>query len=110
MRKGHFLMKKGTKNYPPSPYSISFLSALHQNKALYNFRKRGQHSIVKCSVGPEYALYIVNDTACQQQEALKKIFYHLSVLQIKSTSHGFTLKMTHAYTMYGIMVENSFMY
>ena len=24
-----------------SPYSIPFLSALHQNKALYNFRKRG---------------------------------------------------------------------
>ena len=32
---------------PPLPYSIPFLSVLHQNKALHDFHKRGQHSIVK---------------------------------------------------------------
>ena len=37
-------------------YSISFLSVLHQNKALYNFRKRGQRSIVERNIGLECAL------------------------------------------------------
>ena len=41
-KKGHFI-------FHPS-YLISFLSALHQNKALYNFRKRGQRSIVKRNI------------------------------------------------------------
>ena len=36
-----FFEKKGTKNFT-TPYSISFLSALHQNKTLHNFQKRGQ--------------------------------------------------------------------
>ena len=49
-QKGHFFMKKGhlfEKKAPrilPSPYSIPFLSVLHQNKALYSFHKRGQRS------------------------------------------------------------------
>ena len=32
---------------PPSPYSIPFLSVLHQNKAFHNFLKRKHRSIVK---------------------------------------------------------------
>ena len=35
------LAKKDTKN-STTPWSISFLSVLHQNKALYNFHKRKQ--------------------------------------------------------------------
>ena len=50
-KKDTFLIKKA-----PQPYSIPFLSVLHQNKDLYNFQKRGQHSIVKLYVGLEYAL------------------------------------------------------
>ena len=42
--------------HPPPPNSIPFLSVLHQNKALYNFRKRVQYSIVECNIGLEYAL------------------------------------------------------
>ena len=38
---GNLSWKKGTKNFT-IPYSISFLSALHQNKTLHNFHKRGQ--------------------------------------------------------------------
>ena len=41
-RRGHFFWKKCTKNFT-SPYSIPFLSVLHQNKALHNFHKRGTH-------------------------------------------------------------------
>ena len=38
---GILFWKKGTKNFT-TPYSISFLSALHQNKTLHNFQKRWQ--------------------------------------------------------------------
>ena len=38
------LAKNGTKNFT-IPSSIPFLSVLHQNKALHNFHKRGQHPI-----------------------------------------------------------------
>ena len=41
-QKGHFFKKKVTKNFP-TPYSIPFLSVMHQNKALHNFHKRRQH-------------------------------------------------------------------
>ena len=38
-----FFLKKGLKISPlSSHYSIPFLSVLHQNKALHNFRTRGQ--------------------------------------------------------------------
>ena len=40
-----FFEKKGTKNLT-TPYSIPFLSVLHQNKALHNFHKRGQRPTV----------------------------------------------------------------
>ena len=42
----------------PHPYSIPFLSISPQIKVLYNFRKRGQHSIVKRQRGLEYALLL----------------------------------------------------
>ena len=38
-----FFSKKGTRNFT-TPYSIPFLSVLHQNKALHNFHKRGQRA------------------------------------------------------------------
>ena len=50
MKKGTFL-KKGL--------SIPFLSVLHQNKALHNFRKRVQRLIVERNIGLEYALICV---------------------------------------------------
>ena len=40
----------------PTPYSITFLSVLHQNKALYNSCKGGQHLIVERNIGLDYAL------------------------------------------------------
>ena len=36
--------KKGTKNLT-TPYSIPFLSVLHQNQVLHNFHKRGRRPI-----------------------------------------------------------------
>ena len=45
---GFFFLKKkkvGAKNLT-APYSVPFLSVLHQNKALYNFHKRGQSPTV----------------------------------------------------------------
>ena len=54
-RKGTFL-KKGPKKFQPPPNSICFLSVLHQNKALHNFHKREQLSIVERNLGLEYAL------------------------------------------------------
>ena len=40
-RKSTFLKKKRHQNFNPPPlYSIPFVSVLHQNKALHNFRKR----------------------------------------------------------------------
>ena len=47
-KKGHFFEKRAPKILP---YSISF-----QNKALYNFCKRGQRSIVEQNIGLEHAL------------------------------------------------------
>ena len=38
------------------PYSTPFLSVLHQNKAIHNFRKKGQRSIVERNIGLQYAL------------------------------------------------------
>ena len=37
------LTKKGTKNFT-TPYSIPFLSVLHENKALHNFHEWGQRA------------------------------------------------------------------
>ena len=62
-KKDTFLNKKGTKNITTS-YLIPFLSVLHQNKALYNFHKMGQHSIVRCNnewnIGLEYAQLVAS--------------------------------------------------
>ena len=57
MKKGTFF-EKGAPKISPSPYLISLLSVLHQNKALHNFRKRGQRWIDECNIGLEYALVI----------------------------------------------------
>ena len=57
MKKSTFL-KKGPQNFPPPLYSIPFLRILHQNKALHNFRKRVQRSIVERNIGLEYALLL----------------------------------------------------
>ena len=40
----------------PPPCITPFLSVLHQNKALHDFGKREQHSIVERNIGLEYAL------------------------------------------------------
>ena len=48
------LLRKGPKIFNPSIQS--FLSVLHQNKALHNFCKRWKRSIVECKIGLEYAL------------------------------------------------------
>ena len=37
-------------------------SVLHRNKALYNFRKKGQRSIVERNTGLEYALLEVSNS------------------------------------------------
>ena len=58
-------MKKRPPKFHPSPYSIPFLSVLHQNKALHNFLERGQHSIVEHNIGLEYAL---SDEICPNME------------------------------------------
>ena len=57
-RKGTFL-KKGHQQLYPLPYSFPFLSVLHQNKALHNFHKREQCSIVERNTGLEYTLLVV---------------------------------------------------
>ena len=49
-KKGTFLKKNATKTLPPHLKS-PFLSVLHQNKALHNFHKRGQHSILRHKKG-----------------------------------------------------------
>ena len=57
----HFIRTKNLKtspesyleNYVTNPYSISFLSVLHQNKALHNFDKRDQRLIATHIKGPE---------------------------------------------------------
>ena len=53
--------RRAQKNLTPHPphFSIPFLCALHQNKTLHNFRKRGQRSIVERNIGLAYALMVV---------------------------------------------------
>ena len=54
--KGAVFLKKGPQIlHLAPPYSIPFLSVLYQ--ILYNFRKRGQRSIVECNISLEYALH-----------------------------------------------------
>ena len=60
MKKDTFFEKRASKISPP-PYSIPFLSVLHQNKAFHNFRKRGQRSVVERNKGLENALVIVKN-------------------------------------------------
>ena len=60
-RKDTFLKRRAPQFYP-LPYSIPFLSVLHRNKALYNFRKKGQRSIVERIIGLEYALLEVSNS------------------------------------------------
>ena len=60
-REGTFLSEKRSffeKRAPNiSPlFPIAFLRDLHQNKALHNFRKGRQRSIVQRNIGLEYAL------------------------------------------------------
>ena len=57
--KRHFLLKKATflkKSSALPSFPIPFLNVLRQNKALRNFPKRAQHSIVKRNIGLEYTL------------------------------------------------------
>ena len=56
------LARKSTKNFtsPPHPSLFNpFLSVLHRNKALYNFHKRGQRSILELNIGLEYTVFIM---------------------------------------------------
>ena len=48
--RGTFLKKRHQKFY-----------FLHRNKALYNFRKRGQRLIVERDIGLEYALLVASN-------------------------------------------------
>ena len=48
----HFFWKRG-----PPTYLIPFLNILHQNKALYNFCKKGQLSLIGRNIDLKYALY-----------------------------------------------------
>ena len=52
--------EKGHQKFHPS-YSIPFLSVLHQNKALYNFHKRGKYSGVKLNIGLENTLLVASN-------------------------------------------------
>ena len=47
-----------------TPYSIPFLGALHQNKALNNFHEREHRSIVEYNTGLEYALFKYLSKVC----------------------------------------------
>ena len=66
-RKGTFFNKRPQK-FHPAPYSIPFLSALHQNKVLHNFRRRGQRSILECNIGLEYVLLRFSARNCSLHE------------------------------------------
>ena len=61
-RKDTFYEKRAPKISPPSPppYSVSFLSVLHQNKALHNFCKRMKCLIVEHNMSLEYAPPVLN--------------------------------------------------
>ena len=61
-------MKKGHPKYftPPPPYSVPFLSVLHQNKALYYFHKREQRSVVEHNIGLEIVKERRKKVRCSQ--------------------------------------------
>ena len=52
-----FFEIKGTKNLT-TPYSIPYLSVLHQNKSLHNFHKRGQPPTVRHIKGLDQGLVV----------------------------------------------------
>ena len=56
-RRAFFLKNKGTEN-PPYSVPIQSLFCIKLKLCIiYNFRKRGQHSIVERNIGLEYALH-----------------------------------------------------
>ena len=56
MKKGQFFMEKWHQKFIAPPPINPFLGVLYQNKALYSFCKKGQHSTVERKIGLEYAL------------------------------------------------------
>ena len=93
-QKEHFFEKRAQK-ISPTPYSISFLSVLHQNNVFHNFCKRGQWLIVKRNIGLEYALdndlqtminakIVVCCSEYKQQKAFKKIKHRINAYSIAS--------------------------
>ena len=84
-QKGHirdFFEKRPPQNFTllpfPPPCSIPFLSIFYENKALHNFRKREQRSIVERNIALEYALdtpliyYFVQSTRGSYTEECQK--------------------------------------
>ena len=58
-RKALFYEKRALFLKKGPPNAILFLGVLHQNKALHNFHKKGQASMVECNIGLEYALNVI---------------------------------------------------
>ena len=65
---GHFFRKKAPKTLQ-TPYSVPFLIVLHQNKALYNFYKRGKCPIAGHIKGLDQGQYMM----CGRKVRWKKI-------------------------------------
>ena len=51
VRRGLIILKVFSCTLKVTPYSIYFLSVLHQNKTLHYYNKRGQCPIAGCTIG-----------------------------------------------------------
>ena len=69
MKKGLCFYEKRAPKIPPN--SILFLDVLRQNKALYNFRKREQCSIVERNISLEYDL--ISSYKTHEQDCISKL-------------------------------------
>ena len=94
MKKGTFFFfffwKNEPKNFTPNRYSILFLCVFHQNKALYNFCKRGQRSIVEPNIGLEYALLTILNIGFWYGSFVLKYWNDTLSISVLSNKNGYS--------------------
>ena len=74
------MAKKSTKHFT-TPYSIHFVNVLHQNKALHNFHRKGQHSIAECIKGLTWDLTMSQNLASVFFKLILNILWKFHVVQ-----------------------------
>ena len=85
-KKGTFL-EKDTKSFT-TPYSIPFLSVLHQNKALHKFHKTGQQPIARNIKGLNKGRTIFSNHNDNDDNNMSSMIKKIETYQITLFAHS----------------------